>query len=375
MPDQVEIIPWQQSPAVLGKWRDCVRLSTNIRAWMQTPEWLDFKWRPFAQTYIATLSDEQSGDILAITPLASTNFALKFSIRGTELVALSLNSLLLIGSDPLFPASEQNYQALCRAVLAMPSIDCFYLPDVPTSSQFWAFLAKAQKANPDWLFYVPEFAFCRCYYIDTSMPHEQYLAQFKPKTLQEYRRKFRLLEKAVGATLELIRIRSPEEVGAFLDAAQAIAERSWQRRLIGIAVEKAAERREFLENMARRGLLRSYLLRAGENVIAFELGFQMNGTLFFFETAFDPAYVRFSPGHTLFNLVIKDCFEIDRPTMIHYGPGDMTYKKMLANRHGEEITILILKKTFGNRAKVAGHRLFRKGIAIIKTCLGLERRD
>ena len=50
---------------------------------MQTPEWLDFKWRPFTQAYIATLNDEQTGNILAITPLVRTNYALKFSIRGT----------------------------------------------------------------------------------------------------------------------------------------------------------------------------------------------------------------------------------------------------------------------------------------------------
>jgi hypothetical protein len=39
-----------------------VTKADNSRAWMQTPEWLDFHWRPYAKTCLATLRDGSSGE-------------------------------------------------------------------------------------------------------------------------------------------------------------------------------------------------------------------------------------------------------------------------------------------------------------------------
>ena len=309
------------------------------------PEWVDYRWRPFTKTYVATLRDTRSGDLLAVTPLVEGEYLLRFSSAGWEIGTIRFNGLLLNGNVPLFPPSDEYYEALCHAALAMPSVDCLYMLGVPKTSPFWSFLTKAREVYPQWLIYTPQFESNRYLYIDMTMSYDEYLSKFKSKTLQTFRRKLRLLEKEGGGKLELLRVRSADEVSQFLVAAHAIAKKSWQRHLIDLKVDQPARRQELLESMARQGVLRSYLLRSGETIIAFLVGFQLNGIFYFHETAFDPEYERFSPGQSLLYLTIKDCFETDKPNIFHFGTGESYYKHLFANRVGEEVTIMILRNS------------------------------
>ena len=369
MAGRVEIVPWQESPVLRKKWRECVTASDNFRACLQMPEWVDYRWRPFTKTFVATLHDSQSSDLVAVTPLVESEYQLRLSSAGWEFGTFRFNGLLLNGNVPLFPHSDECYEALCHAALAMPSVDCLYMLGVPKTSPFWSFLTRARDAHPQWLFYTPQIEFSRYLYIDMSMSYDEYLSKFKSKTLQTFRRKLRLLEKEGGGKLELLRVRSAEEVFQFLDALHALAKITWQRHLIDLKVDEPARRQELLESMARQGVLRSYLLRSGERVIAFLVGFQLNGLFYFHETGFDPAYARFSPGLTLLNLIIKDCFEVEKPNLFHFGMGESYYKNLLANRNGEEVAIMILRNSGANRAKVTAHRLFRKSIELIKSAM------
>ena len=165
----------------------------------------------------------------------------------------------------------------------------------------------------------------------------------------------------------MVRIRSADDVDGFLTAALAIAENSWQRQLIEVDVGRKANRGDFLKSMAERGVLRSYVLRSGDKAVAYLLGFQLNGVFYFHETAFDQAYARLSPGTLLLYLIIQDCFETDKPAIFHFGMGDFGYKKLLANRSDDEVTIMILRNTAKNRAKILAHRFFRRGVDALKS--------
>jgi CelD/BcsL family acetyltransferase involved in cellulose biosynthesis len=367
MTSRVEIVPWEDSPALLEKWRECVTTSNNFRACLQMPEWVSYRWSSFSKMLLATLRDAQSGDLLAVTPVVENKYPLLFSIAGRELATIRVSGLLLNGNVPLFPHSDESYEALCQAALTMPSVDCLYMLGVPKTSPFWNFLTKAREAHPEWLVYTPNFESNRYLYVDMAMSYDEYVSKFKAKTRQTFRRKLRLLEREVGGRLDLIRVCSPDHVLQFLAGAHTIARRSWQQRLLDFDVDQVAGRQDLLEAMARRGVLRSYLLRSGEKALAYLVGFQLNGVFYFHETAFDEEYGHFSPGLALLYLIIKDCFEIDKPNIFHFGTGEMDYKTLLANRSGDEVTIMILRRSVANRAKVAVHRGFRKGVEWIKS--------
>jgi CelD/BcsL family acetyltransferase involved in cellulose biosynthesis len=242
---------------------------------------------------------------------------------------------------------------------------------VPKDSRFWHFLSKARKMHPELIFYMPDKQCSHYFYIDMPTSFGEYLQKFQASTRQKFRQKLRMLEKGAGGKLELVRVRNLDETPQFLDSGYAIAKKSWQRTFVGLPLDQIANRRDLLESMARRGALRSYFLKVGNNVVAFLLGFQSNGCFYAHETAIDEAYAdtRFSPGQLLFYLVIKDCFELDKPNIFHFGQGttyDIWYKKLFANRSGEEVTIVVLKNTFANRTKVAAYDLFEKCKLIVR---------
>jgi CelD/BcsL family acetyltransferase involved in cellulose biosynthesis len=334
---------------------------------MQMPEWLDFHWRLIAPTYLAVLRRQLSNDVIGVTPLVERKYPLVFSIAGWRLATLDVPGVLLVGSVPLFPPSE-GYDALCRAVLALPSVDCFYMLGVPKTSAFWTFLAKARSQRSEWLFYTPNVDFTRYLYIDMKGTFDEYAKKFKPKTLQTLRRKLRVLEKSLGGKLELVRVRSAGDVESFLPGALAIAENSWQRQLIEVdVVVQNTGRSEFLKAMAGKGIMRSYLLKSGNKNVAYLIGFQLNGIFYFHETAYDQAYAPLSPGTVLLYLIIKDCFETDKPEIFHFGMGEFGYKRLLSNRSEDEVTVMVLRDTAANRAKVMAHRFFRRSIEVVKS--------
>jgi hypothetical protein len=341
---------------------------------MQLPEYLTFRWRPFTKVFIATLRHSVSGELLAITPLVEHKDPLRFSIAGKEFAKISLNGVFLSGSIPAFPCSDEHYEALCRAVLAMPSVDCLYIWNLPTFSPFWRFLTRAKKTHREWLFYTPG---NECYpylYIDTTTSYDEYLSKFKASTRQKFKQRRRQFERDLGGRLDLVRVCDAGDVPQFLAAAHAIAKKSWQQGLIGLHVDQPASRQEFLESMARQGVLRSYLLRADKKVFAYLIGFQSNGVYYVHETAFDEAYAgtRFSPGQLLFYLGIRDCFEVDKPDMFHFGPGEYWYKTLFANQSAKEVGTIILKNSAANKARVTAHRLFRKGVEMVKARMNPE---
>jgi CelD/BcsL family acetyltransferase involved in cellulose biosynthesis len=100
---------------------------------------------------------------------------------------------------------------------------------------------------------------------------------------------------------------------------------------------------------------------------AFLIGWQLNGRFYAHETAYDPAWGSYSPGKTLFHLVIKDCFKTKPPRIFHFGPGEAPYKRWFANRVGDEATLILLKRNPLNRSRITLQRLFRRSVEALKS--------
>ena len=83
-------------------------------------------------------------------------------------------------------------------------------------------------------------------------------------------------------------------------------------------------------------------------------------------TAYAPEWAKFSPGQSLLSLILKDCFETDRPEIVSFGSGEEYYKELFANQSGNEVTVLVLKRTLMNRVRIFTHRIFRKGVGAIR---------
>ena len=195
----VQIIPYDNDipPKIAACWSECARTSSNFRACFQTPEWVEYRWLP-AGCQLAILLDLKSADAIAVTPLARNTYQLPIGISGRRVGTFHFNGVLLIGSVPLFPPRFEHYDNLIEAIFRIPSVQALYVPGVPRSSPFWDYIISSQKTRSDLIFHPSgqDQVFDRAFYIEMPGTYEEYLRNFKSKTLQTFRRKMRLLEKA-----------------------------------------------------------------------------------------------------------------------------------------------------------------------------------
>lgn len=63
---------------------------------------------------------------------------------------------------------------------------------------------------------------------------------------------------------------------------------------------------EMAEALSKRGMLRMYSLRVGQDLIAMQLGVAMNGAYYSPKVAYEEAFARYSPGQVLNQFVISD---------------------------------------------------------------------
>jgi CelD/BcsL family acetyltransferase involved in cellulose biosynthesis len=189
---------------------------------------------------------------------------------------------------------------------------------------------------------------------------DDYLRGLKPSFRYKVQRTVRKLRQ-MGGDLELERCRAPEQVERLFAAATRVRERSWQRPVLGTLEDDAYQTsRDSLVELARRGLLRSYVLRAGGIPCAYVIGYQYRDVYFYAVPGYDRAFARHSPGSALLYLMLEDLWALDRPRLLSFGRGDDDYKRRFGNREVCVGRWLVLRRTLQNQVRVLNHRLLSR---------------
>jgi CelD/BcsL family acetyltransferase involved in cellulose biosynthesis len=365
----VQIVAWDRhAPSCLiAKWEEGLRSANNFHAIVQTPEWIAYRWSPTGQALLAVLRDSVSAAPVAVTPLVCNEFPLAFS-AGRKAFTKKIPAYHLNGNIPLFPDSVDAYQALINRVFDSSDVQCMYIWSVSKDSIFYDVLTDARHLRHKLVTYNPYHRTNSYYFIKMPPSYEEYCNIFKSKALYNMKRELRLLEKR--GPLDLIKVTRQDQVAAFLADAYKIAKNSHQQRLLDLNVDEPRDRHELLAAMARRGALRCYLLRCGEHTTAYVIGSQFNGVFYLHETAYDKGWGRLSPGKSLLQLVLKECFEAETPRIFHFSGGEAPYKKYFSNNKEDKETLLILRDRLANRMVVTAHRLFCSAVSSLRHASG-----
>jgi CelD/BcsL family acetyltransferase involved in cellulose biosynthesis len=206
---------------------------------------------------------------------------------------------------------------------------------------------------------------------------EQYLQQnFKAKTRYNLRRQVRRLREHGRGALELVRIENGAQVPEFLDAAVPLTAADHERyrgrffRLQNDAVEQ-----EKLYAAAGNGILRSYLLRCGGQVVAYVKGFQQYETFYYHQIGFDERLAPYSPGIVMMYLMLEDLFVHGAPRRVNLYWGDSAYKQQFGNQRERMGRLVLLRNTLANRALVGSHATLRYFLSKAKNALGAKAAD
>jgi len=328
---------------ILAEWKRCnVRYENDLLHC--DPEWLFVQFRGRERT-IQVFLLERSGELVGAVPFELHNRGMQLSFGGIPLVRLPLRRLRLLGYSFSIPADEGAHDAL-MAGLVQPGLnfDAVFLEYVKVDSFLWNYLGTSPLVQRHFLRH------CR----RGPLPHplvrfagtfDDYLKSFSAKARKNRLREIRKLREQFQ--VELVRIRKPEEVDAFVDCAAHISRQSWQFQVLGwgLAALDTAVWKGRLKFAAERGWLRSYLLRCNGVGCAYIVGIQHRRRFYYAVIGFDQAWAEHSVGTVLQLLALEDLFNEDPPEIYDFATY-AEYKARLATESYPEESIFLFRRRF-----------------------------
>ena len=349
------------------QWFGLLRRSQQTNTIYASPPWVShLAAQENVELHVWSIEDSESKCLVGIACATLADYSLRFSLRNRTLFKWSRPSVHLLGSQPFFDASIDQFGDLIDAIFEhVPQANSIYGHAIPTDSPFYRYLRQSTGQNRPYFTHIVSGP--RPWHLLEIKPDmDEYLDSFSSKTRESLRRKERQLEKQFPSEVRLERITNMEDVPEFLRCASLISRNSWQFKVLGERVKcNESSHKAFME-LARRGLLRSYLLRTTEEPLAFVVGYQDDTVFHYAEPGFHQNFRKFSPGTVLMCRMLDDLHEFNPPNTINFGVGDATYKRRFGNCERQDVSCLIMRNNFSNRAIHHAHSLFMKSLKVAK---------
>ncbi|HVF55987.1 MAG TPA: GNAT family N-acetyltransferase [Pyrinomonadaceae bacterium] len=358
------------------RWGALLERYDDVNALYASPAWFDHlrETRPGDELALAVARD-RAGNVEGIVPLHFKEYPFQYYLSSYPLLTLRLKAAHVLGSVPLLPAERGVHAQFRDALLgARSDCDCIYMDTVPIESDCREFVSGAGANGVAQLVYAPG-GKRPWHLVELGPTADAYFGKIKGKLRYELKRRTKRLDEHCGGKLSIVRVDSEAQVAQFVADAAEVSRNSWQQRIIGTRITDSEEQRAHFAGLARRGLLRSYLLRCGERPCAFVVGYQFNQIFHYVEIGYDREFAEFSPGMILYYLLVQDLFAHRTPSLLNFGMGDADYKQRFGNVRREDISILILRKNLLNRLRVGGHSAFRSCVSAARGIVRRVRRS
>jgi hypothetical protein len=304
-------------PDLLEVWRAMLATATSPEKLYQSPEFfshlLDMGTEPHQPCELFIARRRTDNVIVGFIPVRVIERDLDFRVGPVGLFKRPVRALQILGSLPLLDAAEEGLNEFVMRQLIARYADCqaIFMQAVPQEA------GATWDGMPGLSTYVLN-GWRDCHTQPLPQGVDAYLQKFSSKKRYNLSRQVRLLEKEVGA-LQVLRIERPEQVTTMLDAIEAItpsrkAERTGQQAR--------------MENMARHGLLLSYVIRCGEEDVAVVHGVQSSGVWHIYNIAAKQAYMHLSVGTSATHLALQDVLanfslsDVD----FHYGTPNQEFR-------------------------------------------------
>ena len=184
------------------------------------------------------------------------------------------------------------------------------------------------------------------------------------------------LEREFGDRLQVRRFVDPSDLDTYLEHADAVAAKSYQRGL-GVGVRNEPSQRMRAQLSLDRGWFRAYMLYIDDSPVAFCGGDAYGGRFYYGIPGYDPEYGEYRVGTYILMKMIEDLCEDDRVEVLDFGPGDAEYKRRFGDRSWHEADVYLfaprLRPFFINtaRAEILGAN---DGLASAAQTLGVVGR-
>lgn len=363
------------APDVEAAWRALAARNDHLTAIFQAPEYWEFHIaRQPTHTYLLGVVYGPGRQVAGVLPAIIRPFPLVMDAAGRHLGNVRLRSAQVLGGPLLMPQDEGLYASVVEKLMdSRPDIDAVFLNYVRPDDPVWRFVTDANGAiRRNWIVHFPEGA-RELHTIALAGDFDAYLRKFSGKTRSTLKRKHRQMKEHSNGALELVRVDREDQVQDFLTRAEGVSRHSWQFRQHGTQVFTTPVEVAAFRLLAQRGLLRSYLLRSGDNDCAFCIGWQYNGVYYYVRPAFDDRFADHSPGTILLYLMIEDLCRHNPVQRFNFFQNPNPYKRQFGTDFGYDAAVLICRKTLPNRVRIALHAGLRSSIRRAKDLLHKPR--
>ncbi len=290
----------------------------------------------------------ENGSICCIAPLwvRKSTFQLTLSVK--KLFSLNVRQLGCFGDSFLYAPDENNKETTVESFRSVFDhlknsdlrFDFFYIMDFRKNTPFWEYCrdfltsgklrivgALVEKQH-DYRILLP----------DTM---EELMASLDKKKRYSIKRTVKSFDFD-PAKDRFTRITAPDQVPLFIDAMDRIAQESWQSKTFGHVRRNREAHLAYFQELAKAGLLRSYLLERDGIPIAYRNGYQDATGYYCQESRYDRThYEDVYPGLVCLYYHIEDLFHANRPAFVDFGFGDLGYKRLWANEEIESTSVYI----------------------------------
>lgn len=296
-------------PEILQLWHQMLDVSTGPEKLYQSPQFLSYLIsRSSKDTSCELFVVRRTLDraIVGFVPVRVANYLLEFHFGNKSLYGRVMRSCQILGSLPLLdPAEPHLIRFILPALLShYKNCDFLHLQAVPQECK------DALDASEGVSLYMQNgWRACHTQPIPASV--DEYLAKFTSKKRYNLARQIRQLTQVAGA-VELLRIETQDQVALMTNAFAALG-------MSRLATSEAEYTRHL--EMARAGMLLSYVIRCGDEHIALLYGFRSASVWHVYNVICNQKYLHLSPGASAVHLAIQDVIKNLRLSSIDFGYG------------------------------------------------------
>lgn len=193
------------------------------------------------------------------------------------------------------------------------------------------------------------------FYTDLRGGPEQAFKAMSPKTRATVLRKVRSYQKFCGGELRWQTYRKPDEMLAYLEQARQVARKTYQERLFDSGIPDSQDFSAAMVELAKRNLVRGFLLFHGEKAIAYLYTPAPDGFLIYDYLGYDPDYADHSPGTVLQYLALEALYAEQQFPLYYWGFGYSQTKHIFSTGRVLGTDIFYFRPTLRNRLAVYLH--------------------
>jgi hypothetical protein len=312
---------------------------------------------------ILTVIDARKA-IVGVVPIKLSILHLPFSIGARKVAGSRLKSASIVGSEPMIAGDAAQLDSFFLALPEHhPEIDVIYMSEVPLGGDLWRYLSASATIRERYHLHVMD-GFRECHSVPLPASLDEYYSRLHKKKRYNLARQERLLRNLLGP-LDLVSVDEPATLPELFQAIDVLTASN----------PKASASTEQYICAAKRGFLKCFVLKAGDRPIAVALGTRIGKTYRIDRFVHDESLERYSPGTTLWQMVLKELIAGGQFTSIYMGYGNPAYRYRATNIIEYKGRVLLYRRSLRNRFRILIHLTYSAVCGFIKSRIARDARS